>query len=430
MNTSSKIVPKIGIVGFTNIGNTCYMNSILQCLFNIKDLTDTIMDVNTIKQLYPYAKKNTDDIDKNNFSTIMAKVQLTITYQLHKLVTAIWSNKSKHIRPINFRSIFANKIQAFQSFEQQDSQEALLCILDTIHTELQTNVEFDYTMFGTDYQEYFKLLEINNISDIDCCKMESDIPNIWELYSVKKALDNYNKKSYSLITKLFQNLVVSTLQCPTCNYHTYNFDPTNILTVPIPNERSINIDVINEKLTKLSHLPLDKQEQIKKHLIAMECNNQTFKLSDCFNNLITVEKLDDTNKWFCPHCNDKVNAFKKINIWIPSKIIIIQIKRFIHNFTANGYSASKLNNMIEYPITDFKINDYMSEYSSNMGDFTYDLISVTNHIGNMGGGHYYSYVKSITDGNWYCMDDDNVTQIQEEHIVTSNAYMLFYKLRE
>jgi len=285
-------------------------------------------------------------------------------------------------------------------------------------------------MFSDEFLEYFKLINENELNDIECCKMESEIPNIWELLCVKKAIETYNKKSYSFITSLFQNLVVSTLQCPDCNYHTYNFDPTNILSIPIPNERVIDMDKINEKLERVKHLPQDKLEQIKNHLINSECNNQSFKLTDCFNNLVCAEKLDDTNKWHCPHCDAKVNAFKKINIWLPSKILIIQLKRFVHNFTSMGYSASKLNNIIEYPITDFNINSYMSDYSSKLGDFTYDLISVTNHIGNINGGHYYAYVKSNSDNKWYCTDDDNVTQISEDNVISGNAYILFYKLRE
>ena len=422
-----------GIVGLGNLGNTCYMNSILQCLFNAKTFYENIIDPNSIKLLYPLALKLTEEEDKNNYSVIMAKSLMTLTYQLHNLFTKIWSDTSKHIRPISFKNIFANKIQAFQSFEQQDSQEALLCVLDTVHTEIQRTVNIDYKLFAPEYLDFFNQIELNKVSDIDCCKMESQIPHIWELLCVKRALDTYNKKSYSFVTENFQNLVSSTLQCPDCNYHTYNFDPTNILTVPIPSNTELNIEEIgeiNKKMERFLHLPAVKQEQIKRQLISNELSNKSFDLAECFTNLVHTEKLDDENKWNCHHCNVKVNAFKKISIWIPSKVLIIQIKRFIHNFSERGYSASKLNNMVNYPITDFNINNYMSDYAKSIGIFTYDLIGVVNHIGGMGGGHYYSYVKSLTDSKWYCMDDDNVTQLDDADIVSQSAYMLFYQLRE
>jgi ubiquitin carboxyl-terminal hydrolase 4/11/15 len=233
---------------------------------------------------------------------------------------------------------------------------------------------------------------------------------------------------------MFQNMISSTLECPECNFHTYSFDPSIILTVPIPNERKVDMEKVEEQLAKLKHLPEDKLQQIKRHLIISQCNNQTFQLDECFANLVNKERLDDTNKWFCPHCKDKVNASKKFNIWIPPKIMIVQLKRFIHNFSAHGYSAHKLNNKIEYPINGFDISPHMStcskKVSENSDGFKYDLIAVSNHIGNMNGGHYYSFIKSVTDGNWYCTDDDSVTLMQEEDIVSPNAYLLFYKQRE
>jgi hypothetical protein len=90
----------------------------------------------------------------------------------------------------------------------------------------------------------------------------------------------------------------------------------------------------------------------------------------------------------------------------------------------------KLDNLIEFPIEDFNINPYLSKFSKNIGNFTYDLVAISNQIGRLEGGHYYSYVKSMTDGKWYCLDDDNVTLINEDDITTSNAYILFYRLRE
>ena len=61
-------------------------------------------------------------------------------------------------------------------------------------------------------------------------------------------------------------------------------------------------------------------------------------------------------------------------------------------------------------------------------DYMYDLISVSQHYGASFGGHYTSVCKKIND--WYEFDDDDITKIDEEQIVNSNAYVLIYKLRE
>lgn len=48
----------------------------------------------------------------------------------------------------------------------------------------------------------------------------------------------------------------------------------------------------------------------------------------------------------------------------------------------------------------------------------------------MGGGHYTAYAKNAKTGKWYEYDDSRVTEITEKKIVTSAAYVLFYRKRK
>ena len=60
----------------------------------------------------------------------------------------------------------------------------------------------------------------------------------------------------------------------------------------------------------------------------------------------------------------------------------------------------------------------------------YDLYGVSNHFGNLNGGHYTAYVKNCVDKKWYAMNDSVVEELSESHIVTNAAYLLFYRLRD
>ena len=43
----------------------------------------------------------------------------------------------------------------------------------------------------------------------------------------------------------------------------------------------------------------------------------------------------------------------------------------------------------------------------------------------MNNGHYISICKN--DNKWYRFDDENVSEIDTNNIITNNAYMLFYQ---
>jgi ubiquitin C-terminal hydrolase len=46
----------------------------------------------------------------------------------------------------------------------------------------------------------------------------------------------------------------------------------------------------------------------------------------------------------------------------------------------------------------------------------------------MQGGHYTAFC--LNEGNWYKFDDHKISPINEKSVVSSAAYILFYKRRE
>ena len=79
----------------------------------------------------------------------------------------------------------------------------------------------------------------------------------------------------------------------------------------------------------------------------------------------------------------------------------------------------------------------------NMGNYklfdkneenTYKLFGIVNHIGNIEGGHYYSFCKNniksnikIGSNEWYIYNDETITKLEGD-LITSKTYMLFYEL--
>ncbi|RWW23421.1 hypothetical protein GW17_00012331 [Ensete ventricosum] len=125
---------------------------------------------------------------------------------------------------------------------------------------------------------------------------------------------------------------------------------------------------------------------------------------------------------FCPCCKKPQQASKKLDLWRLPEVLVIHLKRFSYS----RYMKNKLETLVDFPIHDLDLSTYiagMPEQASN----NYRLYAVSNHYGNMGGGHYTAYVYDERENRWYDFDDRSVSPIAEESIKTSAAYVLFYR---
>ena len=77
-------------------------------------------------------------------------------------------------------------------------------------------------------------------------------------------------------------------------------------------------------------------------------------------------------------------------------------------------------------MSEFCDNSLLTETSIN---YNYKLKGISNHMGNLYGGHYTSDCVSIVDNtSWYHFDDSTVSKYQNNNINTSNAYILMYEI--
>merc|ERR1711936_537124 len=150
---------------------------------------------------------------------------------------------------------------------------------------------------------------------------------------------------------------------------------------------------------------------------------QVINLSECLKLYTSQEKLGADDAWYCPNCQKHQQATKKFDLWSLPEVLIIHLKRFSYN----RYWRDKIDTVIDFPVKNLDMTPYV--INSAHGQAVYDLISVSNHYGGMGGGHYTAYGKSKIDNNWYYYDDSNVTQCNEENVCTKAAYVLFYQRR-
>lgn len=148
---------------------------------------------------------------------------------------------------------------------------------------------------------------------------------------------------------------------------------------------------------------------------------QIIQLSECLELFTTKEKLGADDPWYCPQCKKHQQATKKFDLWSLPNILVIHLKRFSYN----RYWRDKIDTLVEFPTNNLNLKKYI--INNNHGPATYDLISVSNHYGGMGGGHYTAFCKNKDDQQWYYFDDSSVSPSSEDVVVTKAAYVLVYQ---
>ena len=146
------------------------------------------------------------------------------------------------------------------------------------------------------------------------------------------------------------------------------------------------------------------------------------KLEHLLEYFCSQEYLEKGNEWKCGKCKEKVNVTKKLSIYYVPKLLIICLNRFSHS----GYGYGKNGTRIDFPLENLDMGEYIC--GPDKDNFKYDLFAVSQHYGDTGGGHYTAICKNF-DNNWYSYDDSSVKKTSPDEVVTSAAYVLFYRRR-
>jgi len=186
-----------GNSGLTNLGNTCFMNTALQCISHSYALNDFLEDGSYKKRLNK-------------------KAESLILLEWDKLRQLLWSENCI-ISPGGFLSSVQKvaKIKdkpIFTGFAQNDLTEFLCFLIDCFHTSIQREVTM--TITGDAETETDKLAS-------KCYKM----------------MRNMYKKEYSEFLKLFYGIHVSKIETPDGEYINASPEPFLLLDLALPESK-------------------------------------------------------------------------------------------------------------------------------------------------------------------------------------------------
>uniref|UniRef100_A0A4W5JBV1 Ubiquitin carboxyl-terminal hydrolase n=1 Tax=Hucho hucho TaxID=62062 RepID=A0A4W5JBV1_9TELE len=382
--SNSTLVP---VKGVNNLGNTCFFNAVMQNLSQTHMLNDLIQDVK----------------EKGHKLKICPPGALTVTLPSPEPLTSamflfLHSMKESGKGPVNPKILFnqlCQKAPRFKGYQQQDSQELLHYLLDSMRVEETKRIKAGI------------LKSFNNPTE----KTADE--------ETKRQVKAYGKEGVKMnfVDRIFVGELTNTIMCEECEHISTVKEAFIDISLPIIEERvSISFNFL---LRYLLVLP---------------------KYDNCvlFATLLTEKKSDKVY----------TSARKQMLISSLPPVVTLHLKRF-HQA---GMNLRKVNRHVNFPLI-LDLAPFCSASCKNLvaGErVLYSLYGIVEHSGSMRGGHYTAYVKvrspqrrteqpqrrnlagpreasSATQGQWVYVSDTNVQTVPESRVLNSQAYLLFYE---
>ena len=168
--------------GLVNLGNTCFLNAAVQCLTRIQALTAFMLSPAFDSELNVSSPKGSGG---------------RIARAYRDLLKDVCTGSKRTRDPSKLRAAIAGKYKQFAAYDQADSHELLVALLDGLHEDFNQAQP----------------------TDVDTKNMDA-----WEVHLLKNR---------SAIQELFHGILFSSISCPECHEVETVREPFVFLSVPV-----------------------------------------------------------------------------------------------------------------------------------------------------------------------------------------------------
>ncbi|KAK9366325.1 hypothetical protein V1509DRAFT_569010 [Lipomyces kononenkoae] len=191
-----------------------------------------------------------------------------------------------------------------------------------------------------------------------------------------------------IVHRTFCGQLQSDIVCPNCKSATVTIDPLMDLSLELRDRKSDSSRILS--------------------------------LQQCLEKFTSPEKLE--TKYMCSFCSTRQEVTKQLTVKRLPLVLSIQLKRFEHALKSN-----KIDDHVSFPMQ-LDMTPYTTN-SRSKKSYIYELFGVVCHHGKINTGHYTCSMKN-REGLWFNFDDAMVTLSSEKQVLKSNAYLLFYIIKE
>ncbi|XP_004624207.1 ubiquitin carboxyl-terminal hydrolase 49 isoform X3 [Octodon degus] len=400
-----------GVTGLRNLGNTCYMNSILQVLSHLRKFRECFLNLDpcTTEHLFAQAAHRKARLSApeppvrsdraeacgrhglcwNGGASLRRSLELiqnkepsskhiSLCHELHTLFRVMWSGRWALVSPFAMLHSVWSLIPAFRGYDQQDAQEFLCELLHKVQQELEA---------------------------------EGSTRRILIPFSQRKL----TKQVLKVVNTIFHGQLLSQVTCISCNYKSNTIEPFWDLSLEFPERYHC---------MEKGFVPLNQTECLLTEMLAK----------------FTETEALEGRIYACDQCNSKrrksnpkplvlSEARKQLMIYTLPQVLRLHLKRFRWS-GRNHREKIGVHVAFEQVLTmePYCCRDMLS--SLDKETFAYDLSAVVMHHGKgFGSGHYTAYCYNTEGGFWVHCNDSKLNVCSVEEVCKTQAYILFYTQR-